>query len=155
MTTVETTDVKVVETVASTVDGCGVRVAAMIVVGTVVVGVTVELTITVVVDVLPGASQLQNSLTRVLAMFSKLASRDVQSVVVAARFSLTDVVMVVKSSVETVVDVVMVAIAVVEVETSVVIRQDKRSLLKEPPSHTTFDGHCSCHRGCQSRSRAC
>ena len=121
---------KVVATVARTVDGCGVTVAAMIVVGTVVVGVTVELTSTVDVDVLPGASQLQNSLTRVLAMLSKLTSREVQSVVVAARFSLTDPVMVVVAPVETVVKLVVVTVVnvVVEVETSVVIRQEKRSL---------------------------
>jgi len=131
MTTVETTEVKVVETVAVMVDGCGVRVAAMKVVGTVVVGVTVVLTRTVEVDVLPGASQLQNSLTRVLAMLSRLANREVQSVVVAARFSLTDAVMVavVLGGCETVIArlVVAVVIAVVEVETSIAARQTRHS----------------------------
>jgi len=139
ITIVERTDVKVVATVAKIVDGCGVRVVAMIVVGTVVVGVTAELTITVVVDVLPGASQLQNSLTRVLAMLSKLASREVQSVVVAARFSLTDAVMVVASETVTRILEVRVVNAVVEVETSVVIRQEKQSWLKKSPSHATID----------------
>jgi hypothetical protein len=119
MTTVEMTEVNVVKTVAETVDGRGVKVEAMIVVGTVVVGVMVKLTSIVDVDVLPGASQLQNSLIRVLAMLSKFASREVLSVVVTARFSLTEPVMVVVA--ETVVRLIVVAVVnvVVEVETSI------------------------------------
>lgn len=66
---------------------------AITVVRTVVAGVVVELTMTVDVDVVPGASQLQNSLTRVLAMLSILASRGPGSEV-AARFSLTEAVIV-------------------------------------------------------------
>jgi len=128
---VETTELKVVEVVATTVDGCGVRVVAMIVVGTVVVGVTVVLTRAVEVDVLPGASQLQNSLTRVVAMLSKLASREVQSVVVTARFSLTEAVMVVVlGGWETVTEMLAVAVvvAVVVVEISKIMRKNDLDL---------------------------
>ena len=128
---VETTELKVVEVVATTVDDCGVRVVAMIVVGTVVVGVTVVLTRAVEVDVLPGASLLQNSLTRVVAMLSKLASREVQSVVVTARFSLTEAVMVVVlGGWETVTEMLAVAVvvAVVVVEISKIMRKNDLDL---------------------------
>jgi hypothetical protein len=83
--TVVTVDKIVEKVVEGAVWTAGVTVETTIVVGTVVVGVDVVVLTTVKVDVGPGASQPQKPLTRLVAMLRMLASREVQSTVVAAR----------------------------------------------------------------------